>query len=150
MLVLRIPSPTHFRVRALEWGLSWIMCAIGLCLFIPFPTLDQPAFAPMREWGNDIFWGSLLVALSTIRTIALWRNGAWTPSPIIRAITAAISTGIWALFALGLYEAYVLLPIFIGFVFADTYSVGRAATDARLTRDERLNQPEAPKVLSVV
>jgi hypothetical protein len=149
MIVLRIPTPTHFRVRALEWGLSWIMLAIGLCLFIPFPTLDQPAFVPIRQWGDDAFWGCVLSGLSSIRIAALWRNGGWEPSPIIRAATAVLSSAIWALFALGLANAFVLLPIFIGFVLADIYSVGRAASDARLTRDERLKQPEAPKVLSV-
>lgn len=149
MIVLRIPTPTHFRVRSLEWGLSGIMLGIGLCLFHPFPTLDQPAFIPIRQWGDDILWGTLLTALSLMRLAALWRNGAWMPSPFIRGITAVFSAGIWSLFTLGLNDAFVLLPIFIGFVLADIYSVGRAASDARLSRDERLKQPEAPKVFSV-
>lgn len=72
-----------------------------------------------------------------------------TPSPLIRAGTSVLSSGIWALFALGLANAFVLLPIFIGFVLADMYSVGRAATDARLSRDERLKLPESPKVYTV-
>lgn len=149
MIVIRIPTPTHFRVRALEWVLSWIMLAIGLCLFLPYGTLDQKAFSPMRAWGDDNFWGLILSTLSLIRIAALWRNGGWEPSPVIRAITSVISSAIWALFALGLENAFVLLPIFIGFVLTDIYSVGRAASDARLSRDERRNQPEAPQVLAV-
>lgn len=149
MLIIRFPSATHFRVRALEWGIGWIMMAIGLCLFIPYDTLGQPAFQPMREWGDDLFWGTVLVFLSFVRLLALWRNGGWVPSPAIRAVTSVISSAIWALFAIGLTNAFVLLPIFVGFVFADIYSVGRAATDARLSRDQRLKKPEAPKVLSV-
>lgn len=149
MIVLRIPSPTHFRVRALEWGLSWIMLAIGLCLYLPFPTLDQQPFAPIRALGDDYFWGTALVLLSLVRVCALWRNGGWEPSPIIRVVTAVFSSAVWSLFALGLVNAFVLLPIFIGFIFADIYSVGRAATDARLSRDERRKQPEAPQVFSV-
>lgn len=149
MITLRIPTPTHFRVRALEWGLGWIMLAIGLCLFIPYDTLDQAAFVPMRQWGDDTFWGTVLVSLSLVRLLALWRNGGWVPSPMIRAATSVLSSGVWALFALGLEKAFVLLPIFIGFVLADMYSVGRAATDARLSRDERLKQPESPKVYAV-
>ena len=149
MITLRIPTLTHFRVRALEWGLGWIMLAIGLCLFIPYDTLDQPAFVPMRQWGDDVFWGTVLVSLSLARLLALWRNGGWVPSPMIRAATSVLSSGVWALFALGLEKAFVLLPIFIGFVLADMYSVGRAASDARLSRDERLKQPESPKVYAV-
>lgn len=149
MIVLRIPTPTHFRVRALEWGLAWIMLSIGLCLFNSYPTLDQPIFVPIRRWGDDNFWGTILVAISLVRISALWRNGGWKPSPMIRAATSALSTGVWTLFALGLEKAFVLLPIFIGFVLADIYSVGRAASDARLSKEERLKLPEAPKVLSV-
>jgi hypothetical protein len=149
MIVLAIPTPTHFRVRALEWGLSWIMLAIGLCLFIPFPTLDQEAFHPIRQWGDDIFWGCVLSGLSSVRMAALWRNGGWEPSPAIRAVTSVLSSAVWALFAIGLVNAFVLLPIFIGFVFADIYSVGRAATDMRLSRDERRKLPEAPRVFTV-
>jgi len=149
MITLRIPTLTHFRVRALEWGLGWIMLAIGLCLFIPYDTLDQSAFVHMRQWGDDMFWGTVLVSLSSVRLLALWRNGGWVPSPMIRAATSVLSSGVWALFALGLEKAFVLLPIFIGFVLADMYSVGRAASDARLSRDERLKQPESPKVYAV-
>jgi len=149
MITLRIPTLTHFRVRALEWGLGWIMLAIGLCLFIPYDTLGQSAFVPMRQWGDDLFWGTVLVSLSSVRLLALWRNGGWVPSPMIRAATSVLSSGVWALFALGLEKAFVLLPIFIGFVLADMYSVGRAASDARLSRDERLKQPESPKVYAV-
>ena len=150
MIVIRIPTPTHFRVRALEWVLSWIMLSIGLCLFHPYPTLNAPAFAPIRAWGDDNFWGCVLTVLSLVRIAALWRNGGWEPSPIIRAVTAVMSSTIWALFALGLDNAFVLLPIFIGFVLTDIYSVGRASSDARLSRDERRKQPEAPRIFSAV
>lgn len=146
MIVLRIPTPTHYRVRALEWNAAWLMFAIGLCLFLPYPTLDQPAFVPMRSYGDDVFWGTVLCFLSSVRLLALWRNGGWEPSPTIRAVTSVLSSGVWTLFALGLQNAYVLLPIFIGFVMADIYSVGRAASDARMSRDERRKLPEAPKV----
>lgn len=148
-IVLRIPTMTHFRVRALEWGLAWLMLAIGICLFNVYPTLDQPSFAPIRRWGNDEFWGTVLTVISLARLAALWRNGAWKPSPVIRALTSILSSAVWALFALGLHQDFVLLPIFVGFVLADVYSVGRASSDARLNKEERLKLPEAPMVLSV-
>jgi hypothetical protein len=126
-----------------------MLLSIGLCLFNPYPTLDQAAFVPMREWGDDTFWGSILTGVGLIRLVALWRNGGWVPSPWIRLMTAGVSACIWALFALGLQQAFVLLPIFLGFIVADIYSAGRASTDARLSRDERLRQPEAPKIVPI-
>ena len=133
----------------MEWGLAWIMLGIAFGLLHPYPSLDQPAFAPIRAWGNDLFWATVLGTLSSIRMLALWRNGGWVPSPLIRATTSVLSTGVWSLLALGLKDAWILMPIFIGFIGADIYSTGRAATDARLTRDERAKLPEAPQVLSV-
>lgn len=149
MIILRVPTLTHFSVRALEWGLSFMLLSIGLCLFDPFPTLDQVAFEPIRQIGDDVFWGTVMVVIAVIRLTALWRNGGWVPSPWIRMSTSAISACVWGLFALGLKEAFVLLPIFIGFTLADIYSVGRASTDARLSHDDRMKKPEAPKIMPV-
>ena len=150
MIVLRIPTLTHFHVRALEWSLAGIMLAIGLCLFNSYPTLDQPVFEPVREWGDDNFWGTTLCIVAMLRLVALWRNGGWVPSPWIRLATAVMSACIWSLFALGLKQAFVLFPIFIGFVLADIYSAGRASSDGRLKRDQRLKQPGAPQILPVL
>ena len=153
MIVLRFPSPTHFRVRALEWGLAAIMVTIGVMLFDSYPTLDQPAFAPLREWGDDQFWGTVLLSVGGLRLIALWRNGGWVPSPWIRMITATASACIWALFTLGLSHqspAFIVQSFLAWSVLADIYSAGRAASDARLSRDARMLKAEAPRILPVV
>jgi hypothetical protein len=152
MLILRIPTPTHFRVRALEWGLSAVLVSSGAIMFDSYRTLDAPLFSQLRVWGDDYFWGTVFLVVGIARLAALYVNGSWVPSPWVRMITAVFSAIIWSLITLGLFaqnNAYLLLAIFPWFVLADIYSVGRAAADARLSRDERMNQPEAPRVFFV-
>lgn len=152
MIILRFPSMTHFRVRALEWQIAGISLMAAFLLLLPgYSTLDNPAFVSMRQWGGDNFWAAILGSVGIIRALALWRNGAWYPSPWIRMITAAISASIWGIVCFNLLsdmKAYLMLAPFLVMVFSDIYSVGRASSDARLSRDERLQQPEAPRVLS--
>jgi hypothetical protein len=150
MIVLRIPTLTHFNVRALEWGASAIMLTVGILLFDPYPTLDQPSFTSVREWGNDIQWGTVMCGLAVARLIALWRNGAWEPSPYIRIFGALVSACIWALLCMNLSKenpAFILGAFLAWGVVADIYSAGRAGKDARLSRDARLKKPEAPRMI---
>jgi len=153
MLVLRFPTMTHFRVRALEWQITGItLMAMMLLLSPDYATLDSEIFVGMRSWGDDNFWAMVLGTVGFLRLFALWRNGGWVPSPWIRCITAAFSAAIWGIVCFNLMsgmKAYFILAPFFVMVLSDIYSVGRASTDARLTRDDRLKQPEAPRVLSV-
>lgn len=149
--ILRIPTPTHFRIRALEWGLTAVLITAGLTMFDSYSTLDQPQFASIRRWGDDTFWGTIFLIVGLARLGALYVNGTWVPSPWVRLLTATFSAIIWCLLTLGLFvehNAYLMLSILPWFIVADIYSVGRAASDARLSRDERMNKPEAPKVMT--
>jgi hypothetical protein len=149
--ILRIPTPTHFRIRALEWGLSAMLVSCGAILFDQYDTLDAPIFSQLRAYGDDTFWGTVFLIVGLLRLLALYVNGSWMPSPWVRMITAMASAIIWGLITLGLFiqnNAYLLLAVFPWFILADIYSVGRAASDARLSRDERMNKPEAPKVMT--
>lgn len=152
MLILRFPTMTHFRVRALEWQITGITLLTAVILLDPYKTLDSPVFTGMRQWGDDIFWATVLGIVGLARLFALWRNGGWIPSPWIRCVTAAVSASIWGVVTLNIAQAQWALLImapFIIMVLSDVYSVGRAASDARLTRDDRLKQPEAPRVMLV-
>ncbi len=152
MIVLRLPTMTHFRARALEWQVAGITLLAVVMLVAPYQTLDSPVFQGMRAWGDDLFWASIFLVVGSLRIFALWRNGAWVPSPWIRFISAAISAAIWSIVCLNIISegwGFFITAPFIGFVLSDIYSAGRATTDARLSRDDRLKQPEAPRVLSV-
>jgi hypothetical protein len=152
MLVVRFPTMTHFRARALEWQVAGITLMSSILLVAPINTLDNEVFQGMRAWGNDNVWAAVFALVACLRLFALWRNGAWVPSPWIRYATAVLSAGIWGIVCFNIISVawgFLITAPFIGMVFSDIYSAGRATTDARLSRDDRLKQPEAPRVMSV-
>lgn len=152
MLLVQFPTLTHFRVRALEWQVTGITLMAVILLLAPYQTLESEVFVGMRQWGDDNIWATVLAGIGLARFFALWKNGAWVPSPVIRGVTAALSAAVWGIICFNILSmnwGYLITAPFIGMVLSDVYSVGRAATDARLTRDERLKQPEAPRVVSV-
>lgn len=153
MIVLRVPSLTHFRVRALEWLLAAITATMGVILLNPYPTLDSPIFRVLVEVMPESVWQWVFVTIGVTRLLALYRNGAWVPSPWVRMTTALLSVVIWVWVSIGCAmtgTAYLLLAIFPWFIIGDLYAVGRAAKDARLTREARAALPEAPVLMPPV
>lgn len=150
MIVLRFPTPTHFRIRALEWGLAGIMLNVGLVLIQPAETFSNPAFRNMASWAPEWVWALGCLAVAGVRLAALWRNGAWEPSPWLRLGTSVVSALFWLQVLLGVVASSILplgLAFFPAFVAADLYSVWRAAQDAALSREARRAKPEAPVIL---
>lgn len=147
MIVLRFPTPTHFRVRALEWFFGAVTVTMGVVLLNPYPTLDAPVFQFMLAFAPESVWQYIILGLGVARVAALYVNGAWAPSPWFRLATALACAIVWAWISLGCAQsgnAYLLLAIFPWACAADLYNVGRAAKDARMSRDALAQLPEAP------
>lgn len=150
MIVLRFPTPTHFRIRALEWGLAAILLNVALVLVQPAETFSNPAFRTMEAWAPEWVWALGCGIVAVVRLAALWRNGAWEPSPWLRLGTSVLSALFWLQVLLGLVSSSVLplgLAIFPAFIAADLYSVWRSAQDAALSREALRAKPEAPVIL---
>ena len=148
MIVVRFPSPTHFRVRALEWLLAGVMITWAVILFQPEQSFTNPSFHIIARLADEelVAWCCLIIGLA--RLAALYVNGAWVPSPWVRLFCALISAVFWLQIALGMAAtatATTGLAVYPWFVLCDLYSVWRAARDARLSREVRLAQPEAPE-----
>lgn len=150
MILLRLPTPTHFRIRALEWGLAVVLLNVGLVLVQPAATFSNPAFATMEAWAPEWVWAIGCLSTAAVRLAALWRNGAWMPSPWLRLGTSVVSALFWLQVLLGMAASSVLplgVAIFPAFIAADLYSVWRSAQDAALSREARQAKPEAPVIL---
>lgn len=150
MILLRFPTFTHFKVRALEWLFAVIVFNMGVVLLDEYPTLDSPIFSEMIRFGPESLWQWLLLGLGALRLGALYVNGAWVPSPWVRLATALLCCTVWLWITLGIAQqgtAFLLMAVFSAFIPAELYNVARAATDARLSREARLAQPEAPAIL---
>lgn len=147
MIVVRFPTATHFRIRALEWLLAGVMLTWCVILAQPFDTFDQPSFSGLAAIGSEHFWTWACGLIAAARLGALYVNGAWVPSPWVRLATALLSACFWLQVVLGMAATGIVttgLAVYPWFIFCDLYSVGRAAQDARLSREARLAKPEAP------
>lgn len=151
MIVLRFPTMTHFRVRALEWGMGVLLLNTGIVLVQPADTFANPIFHQMRELAPEWVWAVAALAVAIVRLAALWRNGAWEPTPWIRVFTAVASALFFLQITLGLLSASTSLPLAIAWlpamVAADLYSVWRGAQDVALSREARAAKPEAPVIV---
>lgn len=147
MIVVRFPTVTHFRVRALEWLIAGVMLTWGVILAQPYHSLDQPQYGPLLRIGDEQFWMAVCFTIAALRLMALYVNGAWVPSPWVRMVTALFSAVFWLQVVLGVATTGIVstgLAVYPWFLLCDLYSVGRAAQDARLSREARMAKPEAP------
>jgi hypothetical protein len=153
MLFLRFPKIIHFRIRIFEWALSVIML-LWATILLNEPDIfkHQQSLAYFATLNPDTgFWAMVCYAIGGVRLMALWRNGAWTPSPMIRIFTSVLSMLFWLWVSVGLLGADYLstgLAVYPVLCVTDFISMWNAANDARLSKQARLQKPEAPKVVT--
>jgi hypothetical protein len=127
----------HFNARSLEWFNAMYLMAWGAWVIL-FPGLMTESvlkdsfsglisLAPQQVWGLAAFTGG------SIRVIALWVNGQWGLTPLIRVMTSFMSVFIWFWIAVGLVKTGLPQPgivMYGGLMIADMFSAFRAAGDA--------------------
>lgn len=153
MMFLRFPKITHFRVRKTEWGLAGIMI-LWATILVNEPRIFefQQSMTYFREINSDTqFWANVCYLIGGVRLMALWRNGAWQPSPWFRIGTGMASMLFWLWVSFGLLHADYLstgLAVYPVLCLTDFISLWDAANDTRLSKQARLQKPEAPQVLA--
>lgn len=126
----------HFEARALEWFNAFILMLWGSYLILHPNIFSGPSkpiwdglalFAPQEQWGFGAF------IAGTLRLVALFINGKWGLTPIIRVATSFLSVGVWFCVCVGLLRSGIPSPglaVFAGLMLADMYSAFHAAGDA--------------------
>lgn len=131
-----IQMKSHFAVRSLEWFNALTLFAWG-----GYVSLHPGLFAapekralyvglvkimPQEAWG----FAATLVAL--IQVSALFINGQWGLTPLIRCATSVLSVGAWFFVSAGIYlaGANTGVPVYPALMLAGAYSAYRAASDA--------------------
>lgn len=140
----------HWPARKMEWVMAGWMLAWGLyvlshpelftseqtkALFSGMAAISAPLTAhPTLLWGG----GALLVGMA--RGIALFINGVWTRTPLIRLIASFVSLFIVTQIIIGLWQSGVPntgLVVYPWFVIADLLSAYRAAADVVYAEKQR-------------
>lgn len=125
------------RSRVFEWYAAWTILGWGIILFLPGNSLSSSGWAPF-PW-SEMRTAFTMTGVGGIWVAALWINGSWKETPIIRAGAAIVGASIFAMLSTTLYIAslklgYIstgFLPygLAAGFCLFCAY---RAGQDARL------------------
>lgn len=132
----------HWPARKLEWMMAGFMTAWGLYVLLHPGLFTDPStarlFSGMAAISARITeypalaWGGVSFLLGVSRAIALFVNGAWTRTPLIRLIASFASIFVVTQIIIGLWQSGVPNPglvVYPWFVIADLLSAYRAAVD---------------------
>lgn len=151
----------HWPARKSEWFMSAVMTTWGLYVLLHPEMFTGPSTAMLLSglamisapFAIDpaVFWGSVCFFVGLGRAVALFINGAWTRTPLIRVAASFVSMFIFTQIVIGLWDSGVPntgLVIYPWFVVADLISAYRAATDAVLAQKQRVVGKETRSVSS--
>lgn len=129
-----IETKRHFEARSLEWVVGMMLTAWGAYVILHPGLFDsQPYFYGMMTIFPQEYWGLSAFVAGSVRLTALFINGRWGLTPIIRVFTSFMSIFVWFWVSIGLYRTGIPAPglvIYPGFVIADMVSAFRAMGDA--------------------
>jgi hypothetical protein len=136
MIILELRK--HFPPRAIEWLISGILMSWGITVILT-PGLFRlnEAFTGLLAMAPQERWGLYAMAIGAIRMGALFINGSWRRTPIIRVLCSFASAFVWTQVFLGFLNSPIpttAFAFFPWFIASDLYSAFRAATDAYIAQ----------------
>lgn len=94
--------------RATEWLTSFVLLGFALALALPGDTLDGEGFRAFRNLGLDeAMISTPLALLAVARLVALYINGSWRRSPLLRVIGACLGAGVLGVIGMAFGWPYV-------------------------------------------
>lgn len=141
---------THFPPRAVEWLVTGLLTSWGAAVILqPGMFETNPAFLHMAKIAPQEAWGLYAFVVGALRAMALFINGSWQRTPIVRIIAAFASAFIWTQVLLGISNSPVpttAWAFFPWFIAADFYSAFRAGADAVFAIQNKTLEMDRPTV----
>lgn len=130
----------HFPARWPEWFMSAELFLWGVYVALHPQLFTNPATRTLLSgltgmaggFPPSAVWGLSAVSMGMCRAAALFINGAYTRTPLIRLLMSFGSAFIWTQVVIGLMKSGVPntgLTVYAGLVVMDIVSAYRAATD---------------------
>lgn len=147
-MILLSKMKQHFEVRAIEWGMAGWAITWGLQILLNPQVFTSPVTGPLNMhmlhtleflFSTNVAFhvlGWLAVSVGTSRAVALYINGAWKQTPMIRMITSALSAFVVSnvVFSLMQGPATLGLVTYSWLFAADCFSGFRAARDYKILK----------------
>lgn len=141
MLIIKLKE--HFPARISEWFNGVILTSWGLYLLLHPDLFSSPAMRVITKGMNDMVpfgynaesvWGLVAFTAGLIRLVALFINGAWSRTPALRMLTAAISAFVWTQVVIGLMTVpNTGLAVYPWLVVIDIVAAYRAGRDVAIS-----------------
>lgn len=134
----------HFPARIPEWANSATLFAWGAYILLHPGIFNQPYLQGLSAIGAhwapspERFWGLVTVTVGLIRACALFVNGSYSRTPMIRLVASAISAFIWAQVVIGIMSTGLPalgIVMYTSALCLDLISAYRAAWDAVIAWD---------------
>jgi hypothetical protein len=137
MMIVKLTKT--FPIRVLEWLLASIMFSWSIvCWNLTPHEWASPFYSGLSRLAQQNTWAFFAFLIGLGRITALTINGAWRPSPHLRAAGAFLACFMWLQISLGMAVSDIKatgIAIYPWLLLADIYNVFRASYDARLSDD---------------
>jgi hypothetical protein len=137
----------HFPARATEWVNAATLAAWGAMVLANPEMFNLPVFAAFHEFSfflpAYLCWGMFTVIVGTVRLAALFVNGAYTRTPIIRLACSLLSAFVWSQVVIGFWlnpVASTALVMYSSMVVMDLISAYRASKDVAIAEVNRRSE----------
>lgn len=92
------------RTRALEWHCAFSLLVYGWAVLDPSSTFfDMPIYVVMKNIAPEFTWGITAMTVAALRLVALYINGWWRRTPIIRFVGASVGGMFWVAVGASMY-----------------------------------------------
>lgn len=127
----------HFPARAPEWFDSGMMASWGLYVLLHPEIFLKESFGGLASltWPGaspPLFWGFLALAVGLTHAVALFVNGAYRRTPLIRLATSMVSAYVWSQIVIGFWHSdrpNTGIVTYSWLVLMDAVSAYRASQD---------------------
>lgn len=139
----------HFPARMPEWINSGIMVSWGAYVLLhpdTYADAKLDLFEGVLHSPDGIngfaFWGLVTLIVGMVRGCALFVNGAYSRTPMIRLAASAVSAFVWSQIVIGFWNLNIPTTAIVTYgwlVLMDIISAYRAGVDVAIAEIQRRN-----------
>jgi hypothetical protein len=134
--LFRHAASEKYPTRTVEHMLAWMVLVWSAAVAVPGNMMQGPSFQYLLVIAGEPFWGWTGIALGSLRLAALYINGNWRRTPLLRFV-GAMSGLVWWLILSALYGLAIqngagdfpMRYVLFVFIFFEAYSCYRCGQD---------------------